>query len=237
MVNSEEIVERTFYVSLLNVMLKMGVTINPDDYLPLSPENEKKFHEAQDALDKFIFLFGIGNNQVRGAKVVPRITLELNGYFPGDIGSPRYEINGNTVENPYQIVEYPWEAKDISIDVHLVAQTQQDMRLLHNILYTALPAKGYLLPYFDNDFDKWRNTKLPPSGNLFIEISNYFDHPDLDHGLLEKVYTYTCKDGILPEILHPDDPDFILTPIRDISVLIRPEETNEAASVELHLPQ
>lgn len=41
MVNSEEIVERTFYISLLSTMLEMGLTLNPEDFLPLSQENEK----------------------------------------------------------------------------------------------------------------------------------------------------------------------------------------------------
>lgn len=51
--------------------------------------------------------------------------------------------------------------------------------------------------------------RLAPTGNLFIEIGNYYDHPDVEHGILEKVYTYVCKDGILPEklwekvLLHP----------------------------------
>ena len=39
MVNSEEIVERTFYISLLSTMLEMGLTLNPEDFLPLSQEN------------------------------------------------------------------------------------------------------------------------------------------------------------------------------------------------------
>ena len=42
--------------------------LNPEDYLPLSQENEKRFQEDKEAIDKFIYLFGIGNNQVRGPK-------------------------------------------------------------------------------------------------------------------------------------------------------------------------
>ena len=32
-------------------------------------------------LKKFIPLFGIGNNQVKGPKTLPRITIELQGYY------------------------------------------------------------------------------------------------------------------------------------------------------------
>lgn len=236
MVKSEEIVERTFYISLLNTLLKANLTINPDDYLPLSVENERKFQQDKEGLPKFVYLFGVGNNQVRGSKVTPRITIELNGFFPGDIGVPRVDYNGNTLENPYQLVEYPWETKDITLDIHLVANNQADMRLLHGILFQSLPVRGYIVPYLNNDFEEWQNKKIQPEGNLFIELTNYYDHPNLDHGLLEKVYTYLVKDGILEEDLHPDDPDYILTPIKDISVLIGPEESSETNHVGLHIP-
>lgn len=236
MVKSEEIIERTFYVSLLNTLLRANLTINPDNYLPLSLENEKRFQEDMSGLPKFVYLFGVGNNQVRGAKVTPRITIELNGYFSGDIGVPKVDYNGNTVENPYQVVEYPWETKDITLDIHLVANNQPDMRLLHSILFNSLPARGYIVPYLDNDFEAWQQQKIQPEGNLFIELTNYYDHPDLDHGLLEKVYTYLVKDGILEENLHPEDPDYTLTPIKDITVLIKPEDSIEENSAKLHVP-
>lgn len=233
MVRSEEIIERTFYVSLLKTMLRMGVTINPDDYLPLSEENQKRFEADKSALPKFTYLFGIGNNQVRGAKICPRITLELNGYFPGDLGLNANEIEEGEDGN-FQVVEYPWETKDITIDVHLVANTQQDMRMLHNILYSSLPARGYIVPYLDNDFEAWKQKKVGPDGNLFIEVNNYYDHPELDHGMLEKVYTYLVKDGIIyPETINED---FEIVPIKDISVLIQSEESREDNSVTLHVP-
>ena len=36
-----------------------------------------------------------------------------------------------------EYTQFPYETKDITIDVHLVSQTQADMRLLHTILYTG----------------------------------------------------------------------------------------------------
>lgn len=236
MVNSEEIIERTFYICLLHKLLKANLTINPDNYLPLSPENDKRFQADKASLHKFVYLFGVGNNQVRGAKITPRITLELNGYFPGDIGIPGVDYNGNTNEDPYQVVEYPWETKDITLDIHLVANNQSDLRLLHNILFNALPVRGFVVPYLDNDFEAWQKKKLNRDGNLFIELTNYYDHPDLEHGLLEKVYTYLVKDGILEQVTHPDDPNYTLVPIKDISVLMGLEETSESNPVNLQVP-
>lgn len=232
MVNSEEIVERTFYISLLRTLLDNGLTVNPDDFLPVSRENEARFIEATQALKKFIPLYGIGNNQVRGPKTLPRITLELQGYYSGDIGVNKFIIGDKLEDGDYQASEFPYETKDITIDVHLVAQTQADMRLLHQVLYISLPARGYIKPYF-NDFEEWSKGKLDSTGNLFIEMGNFYDHPTVEHGILEKVYSYTCKDGILPERILEEG---TITPIRDISVLLGPLEQNEDNMLKVEVP-
>lgn len=227
MVQSQEIIERSFYISLLHTALKMGLSLNPEDYLPLNEGNQDRFQSDKDKLSKFIPIFGIGNNQVRGAKTCPRITLDLQAYYPGDMGVPAYDIQGDDLGPNFQVVEYPWNTKDITIDVHLVANNQNDMRLLHTILYHSLPSKGYLVPYFGN-YEEWKNTRLSPSGNLYIEVGNYYDKNDTDHGILEKVYSYICKDGILDDQVVPDpsDPDrpWRIPPLRDISLLLSPEE-------------
>ena len=233
MVNSEEIVERTFYISLLSTMLEMGLTLNPEDFLPLSQENEKRFQEAIKGMKKFIPLFGIGNNQVKGPKTLPRITIELQGYYAGDIGVNKYIIGDKLEDGNYQASEFPYETKDITIDVHLVSQTQADMRLLHTILYTGLPARGYVRPYF-NDLEEWEKGRLAPTGNLFIEIGNYYDHPAVEHGILEQIYTYVSKDGILPEKALGEG---TLSHIKDISVLIGLLEQNENEMLELKVPK
>lgn len=87
--------------------------------------------------------------------------------------------------NQFNLVEYPFETKDISIDIHLVAKNMVELRLLHNIMYRALPARGYIRPYLNN-WDEWVNQRILPSGNLFIEIANWYDYNDKEHGLLEK---------------------------------------------------
>ena len=213
MVNTEEIVERTFYICLLQTALKKGLTLNPEDYLPLSQENEKRFQADKDAMPKFIPIYGIGNNQVKGAKTCPRITIELQGFYN------------------YQASEFPYETKDITLDIHLVSNTQTDMRLLHSIMYEALPSRGYVRPYYNN-LEEWEDGRVAPTGNLFIEIGNYYDHPDESHGLLEKVYQYTCKDGILPEKLAEEGE---LVPIQDISVLIGLTEKQESDLLNLNV--
>ena len=54
MVTSQQIIERSLYVALLRVALSIGRTINPEDYLPVSVENQKKQEEAISKLEKEI---------------------------------------------------------------------------------------------------------------------------------------------------------------------------------------
>lgn len=229
MVQSEEIVERTFYASLLNTAVKMGYTINPDDYLPASPENEQRYHQDKEAITNFVSIFGVGNNHSRGSKICPRITVNLNAYYPGSIGIERFGIENEQAEQ-FNVVEYPYETKDISIDIHLVANNMPDMRILHNIMYRALPARGYLLPYLNNYYE-WIDQNVGPTGNIFIEIANFYDYDDKEHGILEKVYNYTCVDGILEREVS----DEVIVPINDILTLIGTYDKSENDMLPIHV--
>lgn len=233
MVTLEEIIERTFYISLLHETLKLGLTINPDDYLVDGKPTEELYNQY--LLDKkaigesFIYIFGIGNNQNRGIKDCPRITVELNAYYPGSIGMENHLLEKDDDTSMFYNMKHDYVAKSTQLDIHLVANTQKEMRLLHTIMYKALPAVGYLKPYL-NDYDEWKSESLKPTGNIFIEVGNFYDHSDVSHGLLEKVYTYEISDGLIMEEI---DKDLVISPIKDISVLIQPENTD---GVELNIP-
>lgn len=81
----------------------------------------------------------------------------------------KYIIGDKLEDGNYQASEFPYETKDITIDVHLVSQTQADMRLLHTILYTGLPARGYVRPYF-NDLEEWERAGLLPPETYSLKL-------------------------------------------------------------------
>lgn len=221
------------YMNLLAVALKAGVTIDPDDYLNSSglptKETEARYLADKAKIKKFVYIFGIGNNQVRGPKEVPRITLDLQGYYPGVIGMERFQLDDTDKEHP-RMIDTGYNTKDIVIDVHLVSKTQQDMRMLHSIMYRALPTQGYIKPYKGNKYE-FMNSGLQRSENIYIEVGNYYDHVDTDHGLLEHVYQYKISDGVVSdEILDMD-----LVPIKDISVLIGTDTHGEKEYTEVHV--
>lgn len=220
MVTSEEIIERTFYISLLYEALNRGLTIDPNKYLVNGKPTETTLtaYEADKKLigKDFIYIFGIGNNHSRGAKETPRITVESKAYYPGDIGLNKYELERYSGDKDgFQTVEYDFTTKNTLLDIHLVATTQAQMRVLHEIMYRALPAMGYIKPYL-NDIEEWKKGGIQSTGNLFIQVGNYYDMPDLTQGNLEKVYTYQVMDGMI----YSNGTTDILKPIKDISVLL-----------------
>ena len=224
METSQLIIERSLYASLLRVALKLNRTVNPEDFQPISSISQAKQERAIKALgNKYIGIYGVGNNQARGIKQVPRITIDLTAYYPGDLGVEQFIIGDIEDNEQYALYEQPFETKDTMFDIHLVANNSQDMRTLHQIMYTALPARGYIKPFREATLaDYLNNPGLLKTGNIFLQVGNYYDHNDNDHGLLEKVYTYTCVDGLLDQKLSDGNP---VSTIKEIKTDIIPEHT------------
>ena len=193
MVNSQEIIERSVYDALLRVAIALGYSLDPNSYLPQSVENAAKLKSDIAALTKYIPIFGTGSASAKDQKTTPRIVVNARGFYPGGIGMPK-ELMEKAVGQGYTRNEEPYEVLDQYIDVHLVANTQEDLRLLHQIMFWALPQRGYIKPYNEQNFLF--------SGNIFIEVGNFYDYPNTTLGLLEKVYQYKVYDSILGE--HQD---------------------------------
>lgn len=236
MVTTQEVIERSLYASLMQVALQLDLTVDPELYLPVSTENQKRYQEAVDSKDKFIYIFGVGNNQVRGPKIVPRITIDLNAYYPGNVGTEAFMVGDEKENEEYRQYTYPFETKNAQFDIHLVANKSEDLRLLHSIMYTALPVRGYIKPFIESSLQEYiLNKGLLKTGNLYLEISNYYDHNDQEHGLLEKVYSYTIIDSYIEEELADIDG---FAPIKDITALIKlegPDGTLSNEPVTLHV--
>lgn len=218
MISSQEIIERSVYGALLNTMVSLGYSLDPLNYYPVTEDNKQKFNSDKEAIKTnkgfFIDLFGVGNNQSRGIKNCPRITIEAKGFMPGDMGLPKQIME--KVEDSYFVSEFPFEAIDQYIDIHLVANNQVEMRLLHTILFSSVPQRGYIKPY--------NLEEVPFDGNIFIEISNFYDLPDNDKGIMEKVYEFNIKDSILEDqIKEIEDP---ISPIHTIDLLYSNEIIN-----------
>lgn len=209
MVNSQEIIERSIYQALLDVTVKLERTLDPNKYLPHNAENQARLDVDMKSLKgKFIAIYGTGNAEAKDRKITPRIVVNARGFYPGSIGMPK-ELIEQGAGLGYMAFEQPHETLDQFIDVHLVAGNQDDLRLLHQIMFWALPQRGYIKPY--------HLEKPPFSGNIFIEVQNFFDSPNNQMGILEKVYQYAVFDCLL----ETNEPATEITPIKNIEVLLQ----------------
>ena len=208
MVNSQEIIERSIYMALLRVTIELGYGLDPNNYLPVSIENSEKFQQDLKNLNKYIPIIGTGNATSKDQKITPRIVLNARGFYPGNIGLPR-ELIEKAEGIGFTANEEPYETLDQYIDVHLVASNQDDLRLLHQIMFWSLPQRGYIKPYTAE--------KFLPSGNIFIEVGNFFDYPNVNLGLLEKVYEYRIYDTLIGE---KEDVITDIVPMTSVTVLL-----------------
>ncbi len=207
MIDSQEIIERSIYEALLHTTVKLGKTLNPLDYLPINCQNQAKYQKDLEKISNPIYIFGTGNNQSKGSELTPRIIVNARGFYPGAIGLPTELINQEEGLG-FTATEYPSEAIDQVIDIHLVANNQEELRLLHQILFASIPQRGYLKPYTEEEFLF--------SGNIFLELTNFYDSPSRSQGIMEKVYQFEVYDCIIGAKKEKAD----LVPIQDISLLL-----------------
>lgn len=207
MVESQLILERSIWSAINDVAVNLGVTIDPNKYQPISPENKTKLDEDIAKLKKYIAIYGTGNSQSKGQKITPRIVINARGFYPGSIGLPKVLLE-KQVGVGYTAIEEPYETLDQLVDIHLVASNQDDMRLLHQILFWSIPQRGYIKPYDEDAFLF--------SGNIFVELSNFYDNPNTEVGLMEKVYQFNIYDCLLEE----KESNIVVTPIKDINLTL-----------------
>lgn len=214
MVTTQEIIERSVYLSILNTSIKHGLSINPENYLPPTVESEARYKADVENIKAsgkpYVMVFGAGNSQSRGIKEVPRIVIEPQGFFPGDIGFDKESIDRDE-NGDFLVSESNYsETVDQFINIHLVSNNIEDNRLLHNVLSSSIPQKGYIKPY--------NHENKPFTGNIFIILSNFFNLNDNDKGIIEKVYQFTIMDTVLEELFIPTGETHV--PIKDISILL-----------------
>lgn len=207
MINSQEIIERSIYSALLDTAVSLGHSLNPNNYLPVSKENKDRFDTDVSKITKYVGIYGTGNNQSKGEKITPRIIVNARGFYPGSIGLPKLLIQKEQGIG-FTATEEPYETIDQFIDIHLVANNQDDLRLLHQIMFFSIPQRGYIKPYNVDSFLF--------SGNIFIELVNFFDTPNLEFGIMEKIYQFIIQDCVINESTEETN----LVPITDISVLL-----------------
>lgn len=213
----EELVERTIYHTIRREIVDRGYLPDIDSYdvensdFNIAKTESIRYNKdiSDIAKDKgfAIEVFNYANNQAYGEKKPPRIVLLTDSFLPGELGtdpSGYYEkqIDGTHIRKKSVDV-----IADYYFSLHLVANTTQQIRQLHDIMVNVIPRRGYLQRYTD--------TELRPYSNIMVEYLNNTDVSFLAEGLIEKVYRYKICD------LHEFDDKVVeinIPPIKQIKV-------------------
>lgn len=141
--------------------------------------------------------------QDKGMKSVPRIVIIARRYIPGETGAP---INGQIFSNPvdpnnFVKVGTSLESMHLHLDVNLVTASANQDRILNAVIFKALGTKTFI-PFSDSINERF-----------FLKQFNYYDLPDAQDGLMEKVYSYEIQDLYMYEDLNSQN----VSPIKEIT--------------------
>lgn len=213
--NIQQELERTIYEAFRVTLVKEGYLpdINlfdvENEELEIAKAAQKAYLEAianiADGPKGFaIELFSNSTAQQRGQLKTPRIVLETEGFYPGELGidtTPKYIKNQ---EGKYTVVNAPSETSDLFFAVRLVANNTKQIRILHGVNAVTLPRRGYL---------GWHDKEFMRSGNLFFKYISFYQNEFPEEGIIEKIYRYMVPDvheiddlpiGIAPPIIEID---------------------------------
>lgn len=162
-----------------------------------------------------IEVFGTANAQQRQTKKIPRIVIVSQGFLPGALGADSTPYFHRAADGTYESRILPPQTVDYFFNVHLVANTIQQMRVLQSILALALPRRAYIRTY-DN------------TTTIFLRNIGFFAQDRAAEGILERVYSYEIPDH------WERDPAVVNTGIAPLAEFTLEQELN-ASTTDTHL--
>ena len=193
-----EKLERTIFHRLRRCAADNGYLPNIDDYdienvdINIARTESKRYEDdivliRQSSKRFAVEVFSYSNNQSYGTKKVPRIVLETESFLQGQLGTDstlQYDKQPDGTFNGKTSVSL---LSDFYFNIKLVAHTVEEMRVLHGIMVTSIPRRGYVPWYTEQE--------LLPSHNLLVKFISTFDISFVMEGIMEKVYRYEIPDA------------------------------------------
>lgn len=202
----QEAIERSIFHRLREKIVAEGYLpdiydyITEHDNLNIAEKSQIAYQDAIEAIvaDKgfSIEIFNYAPAQQRGTMKPPRIVIDTQAFLPGLLGHDttlEYKLNEDgTMFDGNKFVSL---TSDFYYSVRLVANTTKQIRVLHGLMVSVLPRRGYIKWYTDNE--------LRPTGNLLNRYVSMGDFSWNAEGIIEKVYRYEIPD------VHEVDPEII----------------------------
>ncbi len=185
--NIQELIERSLFETIRLELVDKGYLPDIADTVTY-PDNNTGWAQWEADIDAIVAsmgfsieLFSVGNNESKGVKKVPRIVLESGNFLPGALGGDPQRYFED-VGSSYTALVTPPQTVDFYLNIHLVSNKAQQLRVLNSILALSIPRRGYI-PYY-NDSTK----------TFFARYLNYYNQSSEDDGILEHVYAYEIPD-------------------------------------------
>lgn len=211
----EERVERSIFEAIRQELVDKGLVPDITTYNTATDmlvfEADLKALALTNTFGFVCEVFNVSGYQANGTKKVPRLVIDSQMFLPSELGgdSTRFYIPSNS---GFDATIRPPRAADYFFNIHIVANTTKQLRVLQSLLAIALPRRGYIKFYTE--------PSLTPAGNLFLENLSFIDHPQTEEGIMEKIYRYVIKDvWETPDITLPDP----VAAINEIAANIKPE--------------
>ena len=127
-------------------------------------------------------LWNGGISDSRGTKKLPRIVLNSGSFLPGALGgNPQSYFRDNGAD--FSAMSQPPQTVDYYVNIHLVAGSIEQIRVLNSLLAISVPRRGYI-PFY-NDADQ----------SFFARNVGYYDGDNDDEGIIEKVFGFEIPDA------------------------------------------
>lgn len=207
--NLQERLERSLFEEIRVVLVREGYIPDIADttkYGDLSTIAAQQTWDAElDAIQQAKgFAVEIYNHsQTKGAKHIPRIVIIPRRTMPGETGAPPEGVIVRDPEVGGGFLKWlmPLQSSNFHFDIHLVANTAKQGRILNAVLSAALGMMKSV-PYYDDR-----------SEFFLVKQYNYYDLPDPMEGIEEYVYSYEC-----PEMWDISGDPKPIVPIEEIKV-------------------
>lgn len=187
-----EVIDRSIFEVIRLKLVAEGYLPDITLFDTSTPSGLQAWKDAIDTIiaDKgfYIQLYGAGSNQSKNDKSTPRIVYIPRRIFPGDLGgNPERiyteDVNGNTFSSTVR----PPQTSEFQFDISLVSKRSREERVLNAIMGDIFSKRAYI-PFYTNTGDP----NLDQS--FFCTQYSFRDQPNVDFGLMEKVYSYQAVD-------------------------------------------
>lgn len=185
--NMQEVIERTLFERIRQELVDKS-------YLPdiadtgTYPDDDTGWAQWETAISSVVTakgyaveVFNAGISEAKGIKKIPRIVIDSGSFLPGALGGDPQRYFEDQGAKYYALVTPP-QTVDYYVNIHLVAGSIEQIRILNSLLSIAVPRRGYL-PFYNDA------TSL-----FFARNIGYYDGDSSKEGIIEKIFGYEIPD-------------------------------------------